>query len=50
MAKLTADLHHDLGTKTLLVSLRNAGDLTRFKGLMTPNLLPGERKYSTNKP
>ena len=35
--------------KTLLVSLRNAGDLTRVKGLMMPNLLPGGRKYSSNK-
>ena len=49
MAKLTADLNHDLGTKTLLVSLRNAGDLTRVKGLMMPNLLPGGHKYSSNK-
>ena len=48
MAKLTADLNHDLRTKTLLVSLRNAGDL-RVKGLMMPNLLPGGRKYSSNK-
>ena len=48
MAKLTADLNHDLRTKTL-VSLRNAGDLTRVKGLMMPNLLPGGRKYSLNK-
>ena len=49
MAKLTAYLNHDLGTKTLLVSLRNAGDLMRVKGLMMPNLLPGGRKYSLNK-
>ena len=49
MAKLTADLNHDLRTKTLLVSFRNAGDLTRVKGLMMPNLLPGGRKYSSNK-
>ena len=49
MGNLTADLNHDLGTKTLLVSLRNAGDLTRVKGLMMPNLLPGGHKYSSNK-
>ena len=49
MAKLMADLNHDLGTKTLLISLRNAGDLTRVKGLMMPNLLPGGHKYSSNK-
>ena len=34
-AKLTADLNHDLRTKT------NLGDSSRVKGLMMPNLLPG---------
>ena len=50
MAKLTADLNHDLRTKTHLGSLRHAGDSSRVKGLMMPNHLPGERKYSSNKP
>ena len=36
MAKLTADLNH-------------AGDSSTIKGLMMPNLLPGGRKYSSNK-
>ena len=49
MAKLTADLNHDLGTKTHLGSLRHAGDSARVKGLMMPNLLPDGRKYSSNK-
>ena len=49
MAKLTADLNHDLRTKTHLGSLRHAGDSSRIKGLMMPNLLPGGRKYSSNK-
>ena len=49
MAKLTADLNHDLRTGTHLGSLRHAGDSSRIKGLMMPNLLPGGRKYSSNK-
>ena len=49
MAKLTADLNHDLRTKTHLGYLRHAGDSSRIKGLMMPNLLPGGRKYSSNK-
>ena len=49
MSKLTADLNHDLRTKTHLGSLRHAGDSWRIKGLMMPNLLPGGRKYSSNK-
>ena len=49
MAKLTADLNHDLRTKTHLGSLRHAGDSSRVKGLMMPNQLPGRRKYSSNK-
>ena len=49
MAKIMADLNHDLGTKTHLGSLRHAGDSSRIEGLMMPNLLPGGRKYSLNK-
>ena len=49
MAKLTADLNHDLGTRTHLGSLRHAGDSSKIKGLMMANLLPGGRKYSSNK-
>ena len=48
MATLTADLNHDLRTKTHLSSLRHAVDSSRIKGLMMPNLLPGGRKYSSN--
>ena len=43
MAKLTAHLNHHLGTKTHLGSLRHAGDSSRVKGFMMPNLLPWER-------
>ena len=43
MGNLTADLNHDLGTKT------NLDDSSRVKGLMMPNLLPGGHKYSSNK-
>ena len=34
VAKLMADLNHDLGTKTHLGSLRHAGDSSRVKGLI----------------
>ena len=49
MAKLAADLNHDLRARTHLGSLRHAGDSSRIKGLMMPNLLPGGHKYSSNK-
>ena len=49
MAKLMADLNHDLRTRTHLGFLKHAGDSSRIKGLMMPNLLPGGRKYSSNK-
>ena len=47
-AKLTADLNHDLGTKTHLGSLRHVGD-SSVKGFMMPNLLPDGWKYSSSK-
>ena len=49
MAKLMADLNHELRKKTHLGSLRHAGDSSRVKGLMMPNHPPGGRKYSLNK-
>ena len=36
VAKLPADLNHDLGTKTLLVSLRNAGEGQRLNDAKSP--------------